>query len=116
MRRVSFGAAEVEKSRRLDVVPGLPPRTARLRYLPKRLVRRSADKLRSGDLVCFVSTRPHLDVFHCGLLFRVEDELRLRHAARSRGGVVEQDLFDFLRENRMAGILVARPMEREEPN
>lgn len=111
-RPVALGPGEVEKRRVLNVVPGLPPVRQRFRCLPKRLVRRVDARLRTGDLVCFASTRSHLDVFHCGLVVRYADRLRMRHASRSQGGVLEQDLAGFLGENRMAGILVARPMEK----
>ncbi len=33
----------------------------------------------------------------------------MRHASRSRGFVVEQELSEFLKANRMAGVIVARP-------
>ncbi len=110
VRRVRL-PGEVERRRVLKAVPGLPPRKVSLRVLPKRLVARAAEKLRTGDVVCFASTRRSLDVFHCGLLVRDGERFLLRHASKSRGRVVEQDLFEFLAANRTAGILVARPVE-----
>jgi len=65
--------------------------------------------LDTGDLMFFASTRKHLDVFHCGVLVRDGDRLRMRHASRSRKGVVEQDLDEFLKNNRMAGVIAVRP-------
>ncbi len=112
LQMVRLGPREIEKRRVLDVVKGVVPRVRRFRCLPKRFVRGAAGRLRTGDLICFASTRSHLDVFHCGLVFRDGDSVRLRHASRGQGGVVEQDLFDFLRRNRMAGVIVARPVER----
>jgi hypothetical protein len=35
----------------------------------------------------------------------------LRHASRSQGRVVEQELEEFLKMNRMAGIVAMRPRE-----
>jgi hypothetical protein len=35
----------------------------------------------------------------------------LRHASRSRGLVVEQELSKFLKTNRMTGVIAARPQE-----
>jgi hypothetical protein len=33
----------------------------------------------------------------------------MRHASRSQGLVVEQELREFLKANRMAGVIVVRP-------
>jgi hypothetical protein len=62
-----------------------------------------------GDLIFFASTRKQHDVFHCGIIVRDGDRVLMRHASRSRGGVVEQDLEEFLKANRMAGVIVVRP-------
>lgn len=107
VRRVPSRGLSVPRFRLLDAVPGLPPRRARFSCVPKRKV--PGLRLATGDLVFFASTRAHLDVFHCGLLVADGGALRLRHAARSRGGVVEQDLGEFLRSNRMAGVIAVRP-------
>ena len=65
--------------------------------------------LKTSDLIFFASTKRRLDIFHCGIVVRDGERLRMRHAARSRNGVVEQDLDDFLKDNRMAGVIVVRP-------
>jgi hypothetical protein len=50
-------------------------------------------------------------VFHCAIIIRDRNRVLVRHASRSRGGVVEQDLNEFLKANRMAGVIIARPKE-----
>ena len=95
------------KSRLLDAVPGLAPRRVRFSCVPKRAL--PGLHLSTGDLAFFASTRPHLDVFHCGLVCEAPGALRLRHAARSRGAVVEQDLGEVLSSSRMSGVLAVRP-------
>jgi cell wall-associated NlpC family hydrolase len=112
LRRLATGSAAVKKERLLDVVPGLPPSRVRFTCVPKSRMRSLARRLATGDLVFFASTRRHLDVFHCGILVVEGERLRMRHASKSRGGVVEQELDDFLKSNRMAGVLVARPIAR----
>ena len=81
------------------------------RVCPNRRLENSAD-LHNGDLIFFASTRKHLDIFHCGIIVLDGDRVLVRHASRSRGGVVEQDLNEFLKANRMAGVILARPKER----
>jgi len=113
VRRVAFQGSQRTKERLLDAVPGLVPRRRRFSCLPKQALRGAASaQIRSGDLIFFASTRPHLDVFHCGILIRDGGRLLLRHASRSQGRVVEQDLGGFLSQNRMAGVIVVRPAER----
>ncbi len=101
----------VVKERTLDGVPGLPPVHARFSCVPRRGITKLAKRLETGDLIFFASTRKHLDVFHCGIVVRDDARILVRHASRSRGGVVEQELAEFLKANRMAGVIIARPKE-----
>jgi len=105
-------ARRVSKRRLLNVVPGLPPKTQQFECVPKPEVRRVIGELRTGDLIFFASTRSHIDVFHSGIVIKDGDRVLLRHASKSRNGVVEQDLSEFLKANRMAGVIVVRPREK----
>lgn len=109
LRVLAAPGRATRKDRVLDAVPGLPPVRTRFSCVPKARVKGLANRLRSGDLLFFASTRPHLDVFHCGVLVGADEGWRLRHASRSQGGVVEQDLGEFLKANRMSGVIVVRP-------
>lgn len=102
-------AVTVTKERMLDGLPGLTPVKAHFECVPRPGIRRIEPQLETGDLIFFASTRKHLDVFHCGIIVRDGSRILMRHASRSKGGVVEQELNDFLKANRMAGIIVARP-------
>ncbi len=93
----------------LNVVPGLDPQRTRVKCVPKPAVRRLERYLQSGDLIFFASTRKNLDVFHAGIIVRDGKRVRMRHASRSQGFVVEQELSEFLKANRMAGVIVVRP-------
>jgi len=109
IRQVRNGVSAVTKERLLDVVPGLAARRTRLQCVPKSSLRALRSRLQTGDLIFFASTRKNLDIFHCGIIVRDGKCILMRHASRSRGGVVEQDLDEFLKENRMAGVIVVRP-------
>ncbi|HYK63957.1 MAG TPA: N-acetylmuramoyl-L-alanine amidase-like domain-containing protein [Patescibacteria group bacterium] len=102
----------LRKERVLNTVPGLPPQRTLMKCVPKRAMPRLAPRLQTGDLMFFVSTRKHLDVFHAGIIVRDGQRLLMRHASRSRGGVVEQKLSEFLKANRMAGVIIVRPHQR----
>jgi hypothetical protein len=101
----------ISRERVLNVLPGLAARRVRVNCVPKRSVARAAKYLQSGDLMFFASTRRNLDVFHAGIIVRDGPRARIRHASRSQGGVVEQELAEFLKANRMAGVIVMRPRE-----
>jgi hypothetical protein len=101
----------VTKDRVLNVVPGLAAKRMAVKCIPKPAVPRLEAHLQSGDLIFFVSTRKNLDMFHAGIIVREGKRIRMRHASRSQGGVVEQELKEFLKTNRMAGVVVVRPQE-----
>jgi hypothetical protein len=99
----------LSRERVLNVVPGLDPHRTRMKCVPKPAVPRLEQYLQSGDLIFFASTRKNLDMFHAGIIVRDNNKVSMRHASRSQGGVVEQELSDFLKTNRMAGVVVVRP-------
>lgn len=110
LRRVSMPAVPtVSKVRVLNVVRGLPAHRTQMKWVTKPAFTRLEPHLETGDLIFFVSRRKNLDVFHAGIIVRVGQKLRMRHASRSQAGVVEQELREFLKANRMAGVVVARP-------
>lgn len=109
LRELSLPNLAVVKKKQLDDVPGLRPVQARFSCVPRTSLRKLVQHMQTGDLIFFASTRKRLDVFHCGIVIRDGRRVLVRHASRSRGGVLEQDLNDFLKVNRMAGIIIARP-------
>jgi cell wall-associated NlpC family hydrolase len=112
IRPVSMSAVPTLTIERiLNVVPGLAPQRIRVKCVPKRAVPRLERYLQTGDLIFFASTRKNLDVFHAGIIVRGEN-VSMRHASRSKGAVVEQELSDFLDANRMTGVIVMRPQTR----
>jgi hypothetical protein len=111
VRNRTRGPAVVRRERLLDVVPGAGARTVRVASIPKDVFRAFRDEVATGDLTFFASTRRHLDVFHCGILVRDGAGVRMRHAASSRGRVVDEELGRFLSANRMVGVILVRPEE-----
>ncbi len=100
---------EISHERVLNVVPGLAAQRTVVKCVPKQAMPKLATHLQNGDLIFFVSTRKNLDVFHTGIIVFPGATVLLRHASRSRGFVVEQRLSEFLKANRMSGVLVVRP-------
>ncbi len=111
VRAVASGAIGKRVEKTLAAVAGLPPRRARFVCVPKSRLRTFLPRLANGDVLLFASTKSGLDVFHCGFLVLAGGSIRLRHASRSAGRVVEEDLARFLAANRMAGVIAARPLD-----
>jgi cell wall-associated NlpC family hydrolase len=99
----------LSRERVLNVVPGLAVQRTRVKCVPKRAVPRLERYLQTGDLIFFASTRKNLDVFHAGIIVLDGKKVFMRHASQSQGSVVEQKLSDFLKANRMTGVIVMRP-------
>lgn len=106
------GPDTVEKTVILDLIPGLGRRTRTLRYYPSQSINRVTGRIETGDLVLFVSEKETLDVFHTGVLLKGETGIAMRHATRTAGSVIEQDLDDFVNDNTMAGLILLRPQCR----
>ena len=111
VRAVAPGPLGKRVEKTLSAVPGLPPKRARFATVPKGRIRALLPRLANGDVLLFASTKAGLDVFHCGFLVLAGGSIRLRHASRSAGRVVEEDLARFLAANRMAGVIAARPLD-----
>jgi hypothetical protein len=110
IRRVSMPAVPtVTRERVLNAVPGLAAQRTCVKCVPKAAVPRLEPQLQNGDLMFFASTRRNLDVFHAGIIVCDGKRILMRHASRTQGSVVEQALSEFLRANRMAGVIVVRP-------
>ncbi|MEW6209509.1 MAG: N-acetylmuramoyl-L-alanine amidase-like domain-containing protein [Acidobacteriota bacterium] len=106
------GKETVRKTRTLDLVAGLPSKRVSFSCFPKRAFSRVAERIETGDIILFASVKKRLDVFHTGLLIRRGDEILLRHATRKMGAVIEQPLASFLKENRMSGFILLRPVSK----
>ena len=111
IKNLTKGARTVEKTRVLGSINGLPRRQATFRCFPKRRLPQVSLACETGDLILFASTRRWLDVFHVGLLVKHEGGLLMRHATRMAGCVIEQDLEEFTRNNRMSGFMLLRPVQ-----
>ena len=113
IKNLTRGTRAVKKVRSLSSINGLPQRQATFRCFPKQHLRQVSPTFETGDLILFASTRKWLDVFHVGLLVKQEATLLMRHATRTAGCVIEQVLEEFIRNNRMSGFLLLRPVQRE---
>ena len=105
------GSETVAKT--LTEMRALGPRRTSFEAIPRESLLANKALLATGDIVAFVSQRSDLDVFHVGFVIVDRDgDLWLRHAAQSRGRVVEQPLAPFLKQYRVRAVTLWRPRER----
>ena len=76
-------------------------------YVPSDKIPEIEDNIQSGDIICFLSTVPGLDITHTGIACRKEDgSLHFIHASMKEGMVVLETR--TLAEYARSGIRVAR--------
>jgi hypothetical protein len=110
LRNLTRGAAAVEKSRELNLIKDLPAEHISFRVFPKKKIAHIEKLIKTGDFVCFATTKKNLDVFHTGILLRRDGKILLRHASRTAKKVIDQNLRDFIKNNRMSGLVLLRPV------
>jgi hypothetical protein len=110
-RAVSMdGSVDIEKT--VYWHKALGPRRFTMRVIPRDVFMDGAALLRTGDIVGFVTHRPNLDYFHIGFVaFDDKGQFLLRHAARSRGRVLNERMDRFVAENRVRYVTLLRPQE-----
>ncbi|MFN7931624.1 MAG: DUF1460 domain-containing protein [Blastocatellia bacterium] len=111
LKDITRGDDTLSRTKEINWLKCFAPRTITYRYFPKRKLNKVSKQFRDGDLIYFASTRKGLDTFHVGMLFWVDGKLVMRHSAKSKGGVVEQELAEFVKVNTMPGFIVTRPQE-----
>jgi hypothetical protein len=104
------GSAPVEKT--LTHERGLEPRQASFIAVPRASLNAHNDRLQTGDIIGFLSDRSGLDYFHTGfVIVDAAGNIRLRHASKSRGRVLDEDLNRFVARTRVKRVTLLRPQE-----
>ncbi|HEY5279224.1 MAG TPA: N-acetylmuramoyl-L-alanine amidase-like domain-containing protein [Pseudolabrys sp.] len=100
----------VEKT--VSYMRGLPIERVGMASTPVASLLAHADRLATGDIVGFLSQRTGIDYFHTGFVLTAKDgELWLRHAARSKGRVLDQRFAQFVAESGARHVSLLRPQE-----
>jgi hypothetical protein len=104
------GSESIAKT--LNWMPELGARRMSLAAIPRASLLANKQLLATGDIIGFLSERPKLDYFHVGFVVVAPGgDLWLRHAARSRGRVLDEPLGRFLAINRVKAVTVLRARE-----
>ncbi len=111
LTNMTAGEHTIFRQKTLDIVPGIPPINAQLRYFPRSELSAVSRWLKDGDLILFASGRKGLDVSHAGMIVRNGEQVLMRNATRSHKQVIEQDLAEFFKTLPMNGFMIFRPKE-----
>ena len=80
-------------------------------YIPQEEINACADKIRNGDIICFVTTIKGLDISHVGIACRVGEKLTFIHASTTKKQVIvnEESLQEYVQSiKKNCGIMVVR--------
>lgn len=104
------GGVAIDKS--LTYERALGTRQALFTAIPRASLAAHADRLATGDIIGFLSERPGLDYFHTGfIVIDRGNKTWLRHAAKSRQRVADEELARFVARTRVKRVTVLRPQE-----
>lgn len=81
-------------------------------YIPKEEIDKQEAQIRTGDIVCFVTSIKGLDISHVGIVHKEGDKMTFIHASSGKKRVIinEESLQDYvLRIKKSKGIMVLRP-------
>lgn len=111
LTNMTVGEETAPREKTLFYVRSLQPKTVFFRYFPKQKIESVSRWLLDSDIIYFVSGREGLDTSHMGLIIRDNQRLLLRNATRSHHYVIEQELSEYFRLNKMSGFIINRPRE-----
>ena len=81
-------------------------------YIPKEEIDKREAQIRTGDIVCFVTSIKGLDISHVGIIHKEGDKMTFIHASSGKKRVIinEESLQDYvLGIKKSKGIMVLRP-------
>jgi len=103
-----------EKDDGTSFLPGIPPISREINYLPPDVVDDSvSDRLKTGDYTGIYSATEGLDVSHVGIIIKKVDSIYLRHASSQREirKVIDQDFRGYIAGK--PGIIILRPKKAD---
>lgn len=81
-------------------------------YIPKEEIDKREAQIRTGDIVCFVTSIKGLDISHVGIIHKEGDKMTFIHASSGKKRVIinEESLQDYVLGIKISkGIMVLRP-------
>lgn len=82
-------------------------------FIPTEKIEKVKNRLKSGDMVGFVTTIPGIDISHVGIIYKEGERLTFYHASSSLKKVVlhQGTLYDYVKSTgKNTGIVVSRPI------
>jgi Protein of unknown function (DUF1460). len=83
-------------------------------YIPKSEITSHRNRIKDGDIICFTTSIPGLDISHVGIAYHYKNQLTFIHASPVAGKVIinSESLEDYcLKIKATTGIMVLRPLQ-----
>lgn len=110
--RVIGMKGEVELDKTITWHRSLGRRHLAMHVIPRAIFLANRAKLKTGDIVGFVTHRPNLDYFHIGfVVFGAGGAFLLRHASEHYGRVLDERMHRFVAANHVRYVTLLRPLE-----
>jgi len=88
-------------------------------FLPKQEIEAHQSLIKNGDIICFTTATPGLDISHLGIAYRNKGQLTFIHASSTAKKVIinSESLVDYCNKiNSNTGIIVLRPLSYNPEN
>ncbi len=96
----------VHSKRSLSVLPNYPSKDHELKMCEINSCADIFKKITTPKILLIGSNLENLDYFHTGFLIPTKDLYLFRHSAKSLGGVVEENVYDFINRNEIFGLKI----------
>ena len=83
-------------------------------YIPKSEIPLHKSEIKNGDIICFTTSIPGLDISHVGIAYHFRNQLTFIHASSTAGKVIvnPESLEDYCQKIKTnTGIMILRPLQ-----
>ena len=108
---VTFPEYEFQINKKLNILNGYREIDSQINYISLDLFNKMDMLLEFFHIphhIAFGSFKENLDFFHVGIIVTEASNIVLYHSAKSLGGVVKENIYDFIKRNEINGFMISK--------